>query len=71
MRCIGIEDPWTKKGRVCEICRDIIGMGNRNNAGKFGCLSETKILLIFTERKSDSLRQKCRAWNLNTRQRRY
>ena len=54
IRCIGIENPWTK--RVCMIGRDIIGLGNRSNRGRLGGVSEAKKLLIFTRHKSHSLR---------------
>ena len=42
--------------RMCKTHRDITGLGNRSNGGRFGCLSETKVLLIFVERKNDPLR---------------
>ena len=52
--CTGIENPWTK--RVCKIGRDITGLGNKSNGGRFGGMSEAKKLLIFTRCKSHSLR---------------
>ena len=54
IRCIGIENPWTK--RVCKIGRGITGLGNRSNGSRFGGMSEAKKLLVFTRRKSHSLR---------------
>ena len=41
---------------MCEIGRCITGMDNRSNKGRFGYLSEGKILLIFSPRNNDSLR---------------
>ena len=41
---------------MCKASRDITGLGNRSNEGRFGCLSETKVLRIFAERKNDLLR---------------
>ena len=43
-----IENPWIK--RVCKMGRDITGLGNRSNRGKFGSMSEAKKLPIFTRR---------------------
>ena len=40
---------------MCKASRDIIGLSNRSNGGRFGCLSETKVLLIFAVRKNDTL----------------
>ena len=41
---------------MCKASRDITSLDNRSNGGRFGCLSETKVLLIFTECKNDTLR---------------
>ena len=41
---------------MCKASIDIIGLGNRSNGGRFGCLSETKVLLIFAGRKNDLMR---------------
>ena len=38
---------------MCKASRDIIGLGNRSNEGRFDCLSEMKVLLIFVEHKND------------------
>ena len=42
---------------MCKANRDITGLGNRSNRGRFGCLSETKVFLIFAGRKNDPLRR--------------
>ena len=39
---------------MCKASTDITGLGNISNGGRFGCLSETKVLLIFAECKNDS-----------------
>ena len=41
---------------MCKASRDITSLGNKSNEGRFCCLSETKVLLIFTGRKNDTLR---------------
>ena len=41
---------------MCKTNKDITDLGNKNNGGRFGCLSETKVLLIFVGRKNDSLK---------------
>ena len=38
---------------MCKASRDNTGLGNRSNELRFGCLSETKVLLIFAGRKND------------------
>ena len=47
----GIKNPRCR--RMCKASRDITSLGNRSNGGRFGCLSETKVLLIFTGRRND------------------
>ena len=34
----------------------ITGLGNRSNGGRFDCMSEVKMLLIFIRCKDDSMR---------------
>ena len=34
------------------------GLGHKSHGGRFGCLSKTKVLLIFVGRKNDSLRHR-------------
>ena len=41
---------------MCKASRNITGLCNKSNGERFGCLSETKVLLIFFGRKNDSLR---------------
>ena len=48
---------------MCKASRDITSLDNRSNVGRFGCLSETKVLLIFTECKNDTLRCGCAPLN--------
>ena len=42
---------------MCKTSRDITDLSNRSNGGRFGYLSETKVLLIFVGCKNDILRQ--------------
>ena len=48
-----IKDPRCR----CDGSRDISRLGNRSNRGRFSCLSETKVLLIFTRRENECLRR--------------
>ena len=43
---------------MCKASGDITDLGNRSNGGRIGCLSETKVLLIFVGRNNDPLRCK-------------
>ena len=40
---------------MCKVNKDITDLGNISNGGRFGCLSEMKVLLIFVRCKNDTL----------------